>query len=70
MRILHSSYACYPGAGSEPGVGWNMALETSKYHEVWVVTLPNAKERIEAYTAHTPGVGESVDFWGENLVSD
>ncbi|WP_318780277.1 hypothetical protein [Atlanticothrix silvestris] len=38
MRILISAYACEPGQGSEPGVGWNVVREVSKYHHVWVLT--------------------------------
>ena len=38
LNVLLSAYACVPGRGSEPGVGWNFALTTSKYHNVWVVT--------------------------------
>jgi len=32
LRVLISAYACEPGKGSEPGVGWNVAREMSKYH--------------------------------------
>jgi hypothetical protein len=38
MKILISAYSCEPGMGSEPGVGWNIAREVAKYHEVWVLT--------------------------------
>lgn len=38
MKILISAYACEPGRGSEPGVGWNVVREVSKYHQVWVLT--------------------------------
>ena len=30
LKILMSAYACEPGKGSEPGVGWRWALETAK----------------------------------------
>lgn len=49
MKVLLSAYACEPGRGTEPGVGWNTAWEMSKYHEVWVLTRPDdGKEAIEA----------------------
>ncbi|MFN6571194.1 glycosyltransferase family 4 protein [Dendronalium sp. ChiSLP03b] len=38
MKILISAYACEPGQGSEPEVGWNVVREVSKYHHVWVLT--------------------------------
>lgn len=50
MKVLLSSYACEPGLGSEPGVGWNTAMALSKLHEVWVVT----------YARHADGILRSV----------
>ena len=38
MKILISAYACEPGRGSEPGVGWNVVREVSRYHQIWVLT--------------------------------
>jgi len=38
-RILLSGYACEPGKGSEPEVGWLWATELADAgHEVWVIT--------------------------------
>jgi len=37
-RILLFAYACRPNEGSEPGVGWNLALELARRYEVCVVT--------------------------------
>lgn len=47
-RVLLSAYACEPNKGSEPGRGWFTALEMSRFHDVWVVTRENNRERIEA----------------------
>jgi len=48
MRLLLSAYACEPGSGSEPGVGWNWAIELAALgHEVWVLTRANNRQRIE-----------------------
>lgn len=48
MRILLSAYACEPGKGSEPGVGWRWALELARRgHEVWVLTRENNRPGIE-----------------------
>lgn len=48
MKILLSAYACDPNKGSEPGVGWNWAVElSSKGNEVWVITRENNRVSIE-----------------------
>jgi glycosyltransferase involved in cell wall biosynthesis len=55
MKVLLSAYACEPGRGTEPGVGWNTAWEMSKYHEVWVLTRPDdGRAAIEAELARNP----------------
>ena len=36
-RVLQLAYACSPWRGSEPGVGWNRAVEAAKYSDVWVI---------------------------------
>ena len=42
-----SAYACEPGKGSEPGVGWNFATGAAKHHQVWVLTRANNRTAIE-----------------------
>ncbi|TVP62270.1 MAG: glycosyltransferase family 1 protein [Nodularia sp. (in: Bacteria)] len=55
MKILMSAYSCEPGMGSEPGVGWNIAREAAKYHEVWVLTRPDeSQDIIKAELARNP----------------
>ena len=55
MKILISAYSCEPGMGSEPGVGWNIAREVAKYHEVWVLTRPDeSQDIINAELARNP----------------
>lgn len=50
LRILLSAYACEPGKGSEPEVGWRWAIELSKLgHEVWVLTRENNRKSIESH---------------------
>jgi hypothetical protein len=34
MKVLLSAYSCEHSKGSERGVGWNVAREVAKYHEV------------------------------------
>jgi glycosyltransferase involved in cell wall biosynthesis len=48
LKVLVSAYACRPGEGSEPGVGWNVVRELSKYHDIWVLTRENNRPAIEA----------------------
>ncbi len=48
LKVLLSAYACAPGTGSEPGVGWNVACELAKGHEVWVITRANNRPAIDA----------------------
>ncbi|MEQ9358340.1 glycosyltransferase family 4 protein [Coleofasciculus chthonoplastes] len=55
MKILLSAYACEPGRGSEPGIGWNIAWQIAHYHEVWVLTRPvEGRPAIEAELARNP----------------
>ena len=37
-RVLMLAYACSPFRGSEPGVGWQRAVEMAKHCELWVIT--------------------------------
>lgn len=45
---MMSAYACEPGKGSEPEVGWQWALQMSRFHDVTVLTRTNNRRRIEA----------------------
>ena len=48
IRVLLSAYACEPGKGSEPGVGWNVARELSSRVALTVITRANNRPVIEA----------------------
>jgi glycosyltransferase involved in cell wall biosynthesis len=73
MKVLISAYSCEPGKGSERGVGWNMAREVAKYHQVWVLTRPDeSKEAIEAELAANPVpnlhfVYFTLPFWQDSM---
>jgi glycosyltransferase involved in cell wall biosynthesis len=54
LRVLVSAYACEPGKGSEPAVGWNWVLQISRFHEVWVITRANNRELIEKALVSKP----------------
>jgi hypothetical protein len=47
LKVLMSAYACEPGRGSEPEVGWQWALQMARFHDVTVVTRANNREGIE-----------------------
>lgn len=73
MKVLLSAYSCEPGKGSERGVGWNVANEISKHHEVWVLTRPDeSREAIEAELERNPNqnlhfVYFTLPFWRDSL---
>lgn len=47
LRVLISAYACEPGKGSEPGVGWNWVRQIARFADVWVITRANNRPVIE-----------------------
>ncbi len=48
MRVLLSAYACGPGTGSEPGVGWHWAIEVARLgYSTTVVTTSENRIKIE-----------------------
>jgi glycosyltransferase involved in cell wall biosynthesis len=73
MKVLISAYSCEPGKGSERGVGWNVAREVARHHEVWVLTRPDeSKDAIEAELAANPEsnlhfVYFTLPFWQDSL---
>ena len=48
LKILISAYACEPGRGSEPEVGWQWALQAARFHDVTVLTRASNRADIEA----------------------
>ncbi len=54
LRILVSAYACEPGKGSEPGVGWNHVKPAARFHDVWIMTRSNNRAMIEEALAAEP----------------
>jgi len=47
LKVLLSAYACRPGAGSEPEVGWQWALQAARVHDVIVLTRAKNRAGIE-----------------------
>lgn len=63
MRVLLSAYACEPGKGSEPGVGWRWAIEIARRgHEVTVLTRANNRANIEAGIAINQDFPTNINF--------
>ncbi len=63
MKVLLSAYACRPNSGSEPGVGWNWALEIAKRgHHVYVVTRRRNQKAIEEFCTKNKKP-ENVEFF-------
>jgi glycosyltransferase involved in cell wall biosynthesis len=54
LRVLLSAYACRPGSGSEPYVGWQWAQQAVRYHDSWVLTTEFQRTAIETELAHSP----------------
>lgn len=73
MKVLISAYSCEPGKGSERGVGWNVAREVAKHHEVWVLTRPDeSRDAIEAELATNPVpnlhfIYFTLPFWKDSM---
>jgi glycosyltransferase involved in cell wall biosynthesis len=52
LKILISAFSCGPGHGSEPGVGWNIAVEVARLgHDVVVLTQTEFATEIEQQIA-------------------
>lgn len=62
LKVLISAYACGPGRGSEPGIGWNTAREMATHHNVWLMTSSENRRQIEAELAARPMPTLSVIF--------
>ena len=54
MRILAIAYACEPGKGSEPAVGWAWGRMLARLGETWVITRANNRAGIEENLSSLP----------------
>ena len=66
MRRLHAiatAYACEPGKGSEPGIGWNIVRQLAAYHDLTVITRSNNRASIEAELERNPVPGLSFEYY-------
>jgi glycosyltransferase involved in cell wall biosynthesis len=61
MKVLLSAYACEPGLGSEPGLGWHWAVEIARLgHEVHILTRANNVASIKRALTGLAGLPLSV----------
>lgn len=73
MKVLLSAYSCEPNRGSEPGLGWSVAREMARHHEVWVLTRPDeSREAIAAELKRNPVpnlhfVYFTLPFWQDSM---
>lgn len=53
-KVLLSAYACEPGKGSEPEIGWNWVQQAARIADVWAITRSNNRPAIEAAARNAP----------------
>lgn len=54
LKVLVSAYACEPGKGSEPEVGWQWVHQIARFHQTWVLTRSNNRRAIEEALKQNP----------------
>lgn len=47
-RLLVSAFGCWPGKGSELGVGWEWCVQMAKNNELHIITIRRSRNDIEA----------------------
>jgi glycosyltransferase involved in cell wall biosynthesis len=60
LRVLVSAYGCEPGAGSEPGAGWEWSVAAAERHQVWLLTRANNVDVVRAELRERPDVDVTV----------
>lgn len=54
INVLLNAYAVSPVWGSEPGLGWNWAINLAKYCNVFVITEGEWRDEIEKAVVDLP----------------
>lgn len=63
LKVLLCCYACDPGYGSEPGMGWNFASHIAKSHHVHVlVEEEKFKEKLLIFSQEYPDAVKNITF--------
>jgi len=61
-RVLMVAYACSPEHGSDPGVGWNRAIQSAKHSDTWVLCQENQFGPVIRRYLQTHGPIEGLHF--------
>ena len=63
LKILLGCYACDPGYGSEPGMGWNFASNIARFHDVHVMVEEGEfKEKLTTFAEQHPEAVRNITF--------
>lgn len=63
LKVLLGCYACDPGYGSEPGMGWNFVSNIAKHHDVHaIVEEGEFKETLTQFAAKHPEAVKNITF--------
>lgn len=62
LKVLISACACAPNRGSEPEVGWQWAMQMSRFHDVTVLTRAANRAVIEQELLQHPGTSPRPEF--------
>ena len=63
LKVLIGCYACDPYRGSEPGTGWNFAINISRYHDVHaIVEEGEFRENLERFCRENPDRVKHITF--------
>lgn len=63
LKVLLGCYACDPGYGSEPGMGWNFVSNIAKYHDVHaIVEKGEFEETLTRFAAEHPEAVQNITF--------
>ena len=63
LKVLLGCYACDPHRGSEPGTGWNFAINISRYHDVHaIVEEGEFRESLEKFSQEHPDTVRHITF--------
>ncbi len=65
MRVLINSYACCPGLGSEPGMGWNWIISLAQHCECFVISEGEFRLQVEQWLASSENksVAQHIHFY-------
>jgi len=64
LKILISAFACQPGQGSEPGLGWGVVTQAARRHRVIVLADAHNKDLVRGAPAGRPPAGVHFIFLG------